>query len=106
MANTAQAERFPICQPEPLEALFTDTGLKAVSSRSLEIPTVFRNFDGYWKPFLTLLDHMRNEHFIRPGLELKIDVAGTPKEAVARFLLNMEKKEPEPVPLKPVRQQM
>jgi SAM-dependent methyltransferase len=27
-----QAERFPICQPEPLEALFTDTGLKAVSS--------------------------------------------------------------------------
>ena len=47
-----QAERFPICQPEPLEALFTDTGLKAVSSRSLEIPTVFRNFDDYWKPFL------------------------------------------------------
>jgi trans-aconitate methyltransferase len=47
-----QAERFPICQPEPLEALFTDTGLKAVSSRSLEIPTVFRNFDDYWEPFL------------------------------------------------------
>ena len=47
-----QAERFPICRPELLEALFTDTGLKAVSSRSIEIPTVFKNFDDYWLPFL------------------------------------------------------
>jgi len=47
-----QAERFPICQPEPLEALFTDTGLKAVCSRSIEIPTVFKNFNDYWIPFL------------------------------------------------------
>ena len=47
-----QAERFPICQPERLEALFTDTGLKAVSSRSIEVPTVFKNFDDYWIPFL------------------------------------------------------
>lgn len=47
-----QAERFPICQPEPLKALFNDTGLKAVSSRSIEIPTVFKNFDDYWIPFL------------------------------------------------------
>ena len=47
-----QAERFPICQPEPLEALFTNTGLKAVSSGSIEIPTVFKNFDDYWLPFL------------------------------------------------------
>ena len=47
-----QAERFPICQPEPLEALFTDSGLKAVSSRWIEIPTVFKNFDDYWIPFL------------------------------------------------------
>jgi hypothetical protein len=49
---------------------------------------------------------MRDEHFIRPGLELKIDVAITPAEAVSRFLLSMAKKEPEPVPFKPVRQQM
>jgi SAM-dependent methyltransferase len=47
-----QAERFPICQPEPLEALFIDTGLKAVLSRSIAIPTVFKNFDDYWLPFL------------------------------------------------------
>ena len=36
-----------ICQPEPLEALFTDVGLTAVSSRSFEISTVFKNFNGY-----------------------------------------------------------
>ena len=47
-----QAERFPICQPQPLEALFTDTGLTAVCSRPIEIPTVFKNFDDYWFPFL------------------------------------------------------
>ena len=47
-----QAERFPICQPDPLRALFTDTGLKAVSCQSIEIPTVFKNFDDYWIPFL------------------------------------------------------
>jgi SAM-dependent methyltransferase len=47
-----QAERFPMCQPEPLEALFTETGLNAVSSRAIEFPSVFKNFDDYWLPFL------------------------------------------------------
>jgi uncharacterized protein (TIGR00730 family) len=69
-------------------------------------PIILCNIEGYWKPFLTLLNHMRDEFFIRPGLELKIDVTDTPKEAVAKFMISMERKEPEPVPLKPVRQQM
>ena len=43
-----QAERFPICQPEPLEELFRDIGLRAVSCRAIDIRTVFRNFDDYW----------------------------------------------------------
>jgi trans-aconitate methyltransferase len=47
-----QAERFPICRPEPLQKLFNDTGLKAVSCRAIEVPTVFKNFDDYWIPFL------------------------------------------------------
>jgi trans-aconitate methyltransferase len=47
-----QAERFPICQPEPLQKLFRDVGLRSVSSRSIEVPTVFQNFDDYWSPFL------------------------------------------------------
>jgi uncharacterized protein (TIGR00730 family) len=69
-------------------------------------PIVLCNIEGYWEPLLTLLAHMRKEYFIRPGLELKIDVTENPEDAVAKFLSRLEKKEPEPVPLKPVRQQM
>lgn len=47
-----QAERHPLCQPEPLSALFRAAGLASVSVRIIEIPTVFRDFDDYWTPFL------------------------------------------------------
>ena len=47
-----QAERFPLCQPEPLEALFNRAGLTSISIRPIVIPTVFRDFDDYWLPFL------------------------------------------------------
>jgi SAM-dependent methyltransferase len=47
-----QGERFPICQPEPLAGLFRGAGLTSVSVRPIDIPTVFRDFDDYWLPFL------------------------------------------------------
>lgn len=47
-----QAERFPICQPEPLETLFREVGLDSVSVRAIDVPTVFRDFEDYWTPFL------------------------------------------------------
>ena len=47
-----QAERFPICQPAPLETLFQEAGLEAVNVRAIDIVTVFRDFDDYWNPFL------------------------------------------------------
>jgi hypothetical protein len=47
-----QGQRFPLCQPEPLEALFRAAGLTSISVRAIEIPTVFRDFDDYWSPFL------------------------------------------------------
>jgi trans-aconitate methyltransferase len=47
-----EAERFPICAPEPLRGLWADAGLQAVEVRSIEIPTVFADFDDYWQPFL------------------------------------------------------
>jgi SAM-dependent methyltransferase len=47
-----QAERFPLCQPKPLKTLFRDAGLSSVAVCALEIPTVFRDFDDYWTPFL------------------------------------------------------
>ena len=47
-----EAKRFPLCQPEPLKLLFQETGLTSISVRSIDIPTVFRDFDDYWLPFL------------------------------------------------------
>jgi hypothetical protein len=47
-----QAERFPLCQPGPLQALFERTGLKSVTVGAIDIPTVFQDFDDFWTPFL------------------------------------------------------
>jgi hypothetical protein len=47
-----EGRRFPICRPEPLGRLFRDTGLRAVEVRAIDVPTVFRDFDDYWSPFL------------------------------------------------------
>lgn len=51
-AKLDQAERFPICQPGPLQALFERVGLADVTVRAIDVPTVFRNFEDYWNPFL------------------------------------------------------
>jgi hypothetical protein len=47
-----EAKRFPLCQPEPLKLLFQEAELTSISVRSIDIPTVFRDFDDYWLPFL------------------------------------------------------
>ncbi len=44
--------RFPLCQPDPLAALFQSAGLQEVVVRAIDVPTVFRDFDDYWTPFL------------------------------------------------------
>ncbi|HET6847047.1 MAG TPA: class I SAM-dependent methyltransferase, partial [Anaerolineales bacterium] len=54
-ANAAtfhEGSRFPLCQPEPLEALFKATGFDGVLVRDVEVDTVFKDFDDYWSPFL------------------------------------------------------
>lgn len=51
-AKLDQADRFPICQPGPLAALFERAGLRSVAARPVEVPTVFQDFDDYWSPFL------------------------------------------------------
>jgi len=51
-ASLDQAERFPICQPEPLRALFQDAALRSVAVTPIDVPTVFRDFEDYWAPFL------------------------------------------------------
>jgi SAM-dependent methyltransferase len=47
-----EAERFPLCRPEPLALPFLVAELREVAVRSIEVPTVFRGFDEYWTPFL------------------------------------------------------
>jgi SAM-dependent methyltransferase len=47
-----EALRFPLCRPEPLAAVFEQAGLSSVTVRSIAVPTVFRDFDDYWAPFL------------------------------------------------------
>lgn len=47
-----EGSRFSICAPEPLRAAFAAAGFGASEVRAIEVPTVFRDFDDYWAPFL------------------------------------------------------
>ncbi len=47
-----EGSRFPICRPAPLTGFFEQAGLHDVEVRAIDIPTVFRDFDDYWSPFL------------------------------------------------------
>lgn len=44
--------RFSLCQPDALRALWTSAGLQNIEVRSIDVPTVFKDFDDYWSPFL------------------------------------------------------
>jgi SAM-dependent methyltransferase len=44
--------RFPLCKPDPLRRSFESAGLEDVDVTGIDVPTVFRNFDDYWQPFL------------------------------------------------------
>jgi trans-aconitate methyltransferase len=92
-AKLDQAERFPLCQPEPLRSLFESAGLESVEVRSIDIPTVFRDFDDYWTPFLgrqgaaptylASLDVGERDR-IREVLRLRLASAPGPIELTAR----------------------
>jgi SAM-dependent methyltransferase len=43
---------FSFCSPDLLSALFQASGLRDVQIQSIDVPTVFRDFDDYWLPFL------------------------------------------------------
>lgn len=47
-----EGSRFPICHPDALERLFSAASLRAVTTRAIDIDTIFRDFDDYWTPFL------------------------------------------------------
>lgn len=43
--------RFPFCTPDGLTDLARRAGLDPVDCSAIEVPTVFRDFDDYWRPF-------------------------------------------------------
>jgi SAM-dependent methyltransferase len=51
-AELDEGHRFPLCGPEPLRRLWTEAGFGQVTVRAVEVPTVFADFDDYWRPFL------------------------------------------------------
>jgi SAM-dependent methyltransferase len=52
VADIAEDRRFALCRPEPLRRLWSDAGFDRVSVEAIEVPTVFVDFDDYWRPFL------------------------------------------------------
>lgn len=47
-----EGKRFPICQPNALRELMMRSGVSQVDVQAIDVPTVFRDFDDYWSPFL------------------------------------------------------
>ena len=50
--DKAESLRFEICAPDPLRDAFAAAGLADAAVEPIDIPTVFRDFDDYWRPFL------------------------------------------------------
>ena len=79
-----EGRRFPLCQPGPLVQLFRTARLDQVETRSIEVPTTFRDFNDYWSPFLggqgpapayatSLSDERRTA--LREGLRARLPIA-------------------------------
>jgi SAM-dependent methyltransferase len=47
-----EGSRFTLCRPDPLADLFRSADLHNVEVCAIDVPTVFRDFDDYWSPFL------------------------------------------------------
>ena len=47
-----EGQRFPLCHVHRLRDLFADAGFVEIDCRAFDVPTVFRDFDDLWSPFL------------------------------------------------------
>lgn len=65
-------------------------------------PIILCNINSYWDPLVTLFNHMRDENFIRPELEFKMDVVRAAKDVVPAFRHRHSTSRGK-VPLEPVR---
>jgi uncharacterized protein (TIGR00730 family) len=53
-------------------------------------PIVLANIGGFWDPFLKLLDHMKHETFIRPGLDVRFAVVDEIEKVIPAILAAAE----------------
>ena len=51
-AHHDEGERFAVCAPGGLRSALERGGLRDVVDDAIELPTVFRDFDDFWLPFL------------------------------------------------------
>jgi hypothetical protein len=51
-----------------------------------EKPIILANIDGFWEPLLSLLAHMRQQAFIRPGLEVRFHVVSQARQILPAIL--------------------
>lgn len=49
-------------------------------------PIVLANIDSFWQPLLSLIEHMREEAFIRKNLKVELDVVEQASEIVPKVL--------------------
>jgi len=49
-AELSEDRRFPFCTPDNLIRLANDAGLCGVEVTAIEVPTVFKDFDDFWRP--------------------------------------------------------
>lgn len=47
-----EAVRFPLAGPQALAGVFESAGLTDVTTRAIDVPTRFADFDDLWQPFL------------------------------------------------------
>jgi uncharacterized protein (TIGR00730 family) len=66
-------------------------------------PIIIANIENYWDPLLALVQHMRQENFIRPGLEVKYEVVDRAEEIVPVFLRRAQALGPPPSEIRAVR---
>ena len=51
-AELDEGRRFSLCHPDRLAELLAAAGLTEIESVPITVPTRFRDFDDYWRPFL------------------------------------------------------
>jgi uncharacterized protein (TIGR00730 family) len=66
-------------------------------------PIIIANIEGYWEPLLALVRHMREEKFIRPGLEVRYEVVERAEDIVPVFLKRVQVPSVEPAEVHAVR---